>query len=434
MPCSDLNTISAVDFQQRVAEGYDEPAALIDACFTRIADREEDVCAWQHLQEKTECLNGLNASHGAALSGIPIGVKDNFDTQDMPTTWGTSYLRSERSPWDAAAITLLRRAGATIVGKTVSTELAYFTPGKTRNPLDYRRTPGGSSSGSAAAVAAGMVPLALGTQTAGSIIRPASFCGVIGFKPTFNTVPLAGVKGFSPSLDTVGWFARSVDDIALAFAVLTASPPPKIEGLSLYGLRVGVRALPLDGPLTVDTVSVLGATRRMLLKAGAQVTELDLPANFDALVDVQKCVMAYEAARTLAFEYDTYRDQMGPKLVAIIEQGLAVAPEDYRAAIQATAWHRREIAKRFTFDLDVILAPSVNGEAPLGHDATGDPLYCRAWTLLGLPCISLPIGKGVHGMPIGMQFIGAEGADAKLLSIAKAIMLTTHDGSSIESA
>jgi Asp-tRNA(Asn)/Glu-tRNA(Gln) amidotransferase A subunit family amidase len=220
----------------------------------------------------------------------------------------------------------------------------------------------------------------------------------------------------------------------LAFAVLTASPPPKIEGLSLYGLRVGVRALPLDGPLTVDTVSVLGATRRMLLKAGAQVTELDLPANFDALVDVQKCVMAYEAARTLAFEYDTYRDQMGPKLVAIIEQGLAVAPEDYRAAIQATAWHRREIAKRFTFDLDVILAPSVNGEAPLGHDATGDPLYCRAWTLLGLPCISLPIGKGVHGMPIGMQFIGAEGADAKLLSIAKAIMLTTHDGSGIESA
>jgi len=337
----------------------------------------------------------------------------------MPTTWGTSYLRSERSPWDAAAVALLRRAGATIVGKTVSTELAYFTPG-------------GSSSGSAAAVAAGMVPLALGTQTAGSIIRPASFCGVIGFKPTFNTVPLAGIKGFSPSLDTVGWFARSVDDIALAFGVLTASPPPKIDGLSLGGLRVGVRALPLDGPLTVETVSVMDATRRRLLDAGAQVTELDLPANFDALVEVQKCIMAYEAARTLAFEYDKFRDLMGPKLVAIIEEGLAVTPEDYRAAIQAAVWHRGEIAKRFTIDLDVILAPSVNGEAPLGHDTTGDPLYSRTWTLLGLPCISLPIGKGAHGMPIGMQFIGAEGADAQLLSIAKAVMLTMSDWSDLK--
>jgi len=423
----DLNTISAGDFQRQVAGGDEDPGALIEACFMRIADREEDVWAWQHLLEKTECLNSLDASNGAALSGIPIGIKDNFDTYDMPTTWGTSYLRSNRSPCDAAAVALLRRAGATIVGKTVSTELAYFTPGKTRNPLDSARTPGGSSSGSAAAVAAGMVPLALGTQTAGSIIRPASFCGVIGFKPTFDTVPLAGVKGFSPSLDTVGWFARSVDDIALAFGALTASTLTKLDALSLEGLRVGVRTLPLNGPLDAETVSVLTATRKMLSKAGAEVTELDLPGTFDDLVDAQKCVMAYEAARTLAFEYDRFRDKMGPELVAIIEDGLAIASEDYRAAIQAAAWHRRDIAKRFTIDLDVILAPSTIGEAPLGHNATGDPLYCRVWTLLGLPCISLPMGKGACGMPIGMQFIGAEGADTKLLSIAKTVMLTTPD-------
>lgn len=423
----DTNTISVIDFQRLVAEGDEEPEALITAFFARIAELEEDVRAWQHLQDKAECLKLPDASDGASLLGVPVGVKDNFDTHDMPTTWGTSYLRSDRSPCDAAAVALLRRAGATIVGKTVSTELAYFTPGKTRNPLDSARTPGGSSSGSAAAVAAGMVPLALGTQTAGSIIRPASFCGVIGFKPTFDTVPLAGVKGFSPSLDTLGWFARSVDDIALAFGALTASPLLKIDDFSLKGLRVGVRALPSDGPLDAETVSVLAATRKLLSEAGAEVTELDLPASFDGLVQAQKCVMAYEAARTLAFEYDNFRNQMGPELVAIIVEGLAVTPEDYRGAIEAAAWHRRDIAKRFTTDLDVILAPSAIGEAPLGHDATGDPLYCRVWTLLGLPCISLPMGEGAHGMPIGMQFIGAEGADLKLLSIAKTIMLTTPD-------
>lgn len=421
MQVDDLNGLTASEAKRRVAQGQIETTALLGACRARIAEREADVRAWVYLTPEHEQSRQRAMSAQAPLADIPVGIKDIMDTHDMPTAWGTDYLYASSSPADAAAVALLRRAGAIVLGKTVSTELAYFTPGKTRNPHDSARTPGGSSSGSAAAVADRMVPLALGSQTAGSIIRPASFCGVVGFKPTFDAVPLAGVKGFSPSLDTVGWFARSVEDIALAHGALTASATPSLDGTALRGLRVGIRGIPDDAPLDADAARVLDDARRALVDAGAHVADLDLPSSYDDLVSVQQRVMAYEAARTLAYEYNHFRERMGPKLVALLDEGLTITPEHYRAALRTAAEHRRHIAERFT-GVDVILTPSAIGEAPLGHEATGDPVYCRAWTLLGLPCISLPLGTGAHGMPIGMQFIGSERADAKLLGIAREVM------------
>lgn len=411
--------MTITEFLQRLEAGECQPLDWWSACRERIEQREAEVRAWEYIAPDEPSVNG----GGRALRGVPVGLKDVIETRDMPTAWGTDYLSVSHSPVNAPLVTLLEQQGALILGKTVSTEFAYFTPGKTRNPRALSHTPGGSSSGSAAAVADGMVPLAFGTQTAGSIIRPASFCGVFGFKPTFDTVTFAGIKSFSPSLDTLGWFASDVDDICTCFSALTGAP--RIDALpDLKGIRVGLRNLPGDPLPDADVRRTLEHATVLLSNVGAEVAPLPLDARYDALVDHQKTIMAYEAARTLASEYVLYKSRMGPKLVELMEEGLALPHAVYLDAKRAAERLKHELSNVFDEQVDVILAACASGPAPAGREATGDPLFCRAWTLLGVPCLALPLGSDAQGLPIGVQLIGDRWQDERLLSIAKTLMRT----------
>ncbi|SEL75812.1 amidase [Halomonas daqiaonensis] len=420
---SELDDATIDAFQARVTRGECDVLTWWHSCQARIEKLETDVRAWEYLMPpmSTTTLRGS----GQLLCGVPVGIKDIIDTVEMPTTWGTGgYLVSPGAVVDAAVVTLLKRQGAMPMGKTVSTEFAYFTPGKTRNPQDLSRTPGGSSSGSAAAVAAGMVPLALGTQTAGSIIRPASYCGVFGFKPTVNTVSFSGIKAFAPSMDTLGWFARHIEDICTTFAALTRSDA--IEALpDLGGIRVGLRNLPGGRPLDSDVAEALSSTARRLEQAGARVFALRLDASYDELIIHHQAVLAYEAAQSLASEFQLHGKDMGTKLVELIEQGLAISYADYRASLLAAEQCKQGLSKVFVDEVDVILAESAPGVAPQGLEATGDPVYCRAWTLLGVPCINLPLNKGQDGLPVGVQLIADRWQDERLLSIVRTLVAVT---------
>lgn len=407
-------------FQKEVAESGLDPLDWWRSCSACIEQLEPEVQAWESLSVQTPIPGAELADK--PLYGVPVGIKDIIDTQDFPTSWGTQgYLRSPASLVDAALVTLLKEQGAVIMGKTVSTEFAYFTPGKTRNPHDPLRTPGGSSSGSAAAVAAGMVPLAFGTQTAASIIRPASYCGVFGFKPTFNTLSAAGVKSFAPSLDTVGWFASNVQDICTAFSVLSRAPQI-ISRKDLSGVRIGVHSLPGTLELDDDVQQALAEAKARFEGAGARFVSLTLDDRFEVLVEQQKVVMAYEAAQTLSSEYSGFSGHMGPRLVELIEEGRTIDYPRYRDALRAAANAQQAISEVFDNQLDVILAASTTGEAPVGLEATGDPLYCRAWTLLGVPCLNLPLSQGKSGLPVGVQLIADRWQDQRLLEIARTLM------------
>ncbi|MCH4809816.1 amidase [Vreelandella neptunia] len=410
------------NYQAALKEGRAEPYDWWHYCAAHIETREPEVQAWEALAPRLPALPSEVDVGSKPLYGVPVGIKDIIDTTNMPITWGTrGYLSSPGSQLNAALVTLLEQQGALVMGKTVSTEFAYFTPGKTRNPHDPTRTPGGSSSGSAAAVAAGMVPLAFGTQTAGSMIRPASYCGVFGFKPTFGTLSCDGVKPFAASLDTLGWFTRHIDDICTTFSALTKAPTiPALDNLK--GVRVGIRTLPIDEPLTPEVEQALANAQARFEQAGAEVVPLNLDARYEALVEHQKVVMAYEAAQSLASEYQDYAAKMGVKLVQLIEQGRATSFHRYIEAKRAASEMQQALAQVFSEQVDIILAASAQGEAPKGLDATGDPIYCRAWTLLGVPCLNLPLSQGSAGMPVGVQVIADRWQDEKLLQIARTLM------------
>lgn len=350
---------------------------------------------------------------GGPLHGVPVGIKDVFDTADQPTEYGSPIYRGHRPRADAATVALLRAAGAVVVGKTVTAELAWFTPGPTVNPHRATHTPGGSSSGSAAAVAAGLVDLALGTQTAGSVIRPASFCGVFGYKPTFGVVPTAGVKPAAPSLDTVGWFARDVALVAAAFRVL-ARRADRVEGIdgrpgqlrfALVRTEQWADAEPDARRAVEDAARAVGAAER------------DLPAPLVGLAAVQPVVQAYEGARALAWERLAQPDGLSDGLRRILDWGDAIAPDEYDAVLRRARQARDDGSLDALFgDADVLVTLAVPGEAPSGLHATGDPRFCRLWTLLGLPALSVPGLGGDTGMPIGVQLVARPHADASLLA------------------
>jgi Asp-tRNA(Asn)/Glu-tRNA(Gln) amidotransferase A subunit family amidase len=395
---------------------------LVDACLARIAEREPEVRAWQSLD--------ADAARAAArrrdaepprgpLHGVPIGVKDIIDTADLPTGYGTPIYAGHRPQRDAACVALALRAGAVLLGKTVSTELAYFTPGPTRNPRRATHTPGGSSSGSAAAVADRMVALAFGTQTAGSITRPASFCGVVGYKPTFGALPMDGIKPFAPTLDTLGVLTRDVDDVALLRAALLGEAfVPFAQARPLP--RIGLCRTPWWSAADASTRDGIEACVARLARRGAPVTDVALPASCDSLVEVQRTVMAYEAARSLAVEHAQHRSRLGAPLVELLDTGARLSPDEHRRALAVAAQARRDVASLFV-GCDVLLAPAAIGEAPAGLAATGDPLFARAWTLLGPPTVTLPAFTGPSGLPVGVQLIGAHGDDARLLAAAHAL-------------
>ncbi|MDO6441146.1 amidase [Marinobacter sp. 2_MG-2023] len=414
------NSMTINSYQAALAEGRASPLDWWHFCAAQIEKCEPEVRAWEALAVAAPELDADLADK--PLFGVPVGIKDIIETVDFPTGWGTGgYLQTSSSLVDASLVTLLQKQGALVMGKTVSTELAFFTPGKTRNPHDPSRTPGGSSSGSAAAVAAGMVPLAFGTQTAGSMIRPASYCGVFGFKPTFDTLSAAGVKSFSPSLDTLGWFARNIEDICTTFSALTRAPNIA-PWEDLVGVRVGIHSLPNALPADDDVVQALATAQARLQNAGAELVQLPLDERYEALVEHQKVVMAYEAAQTLASEYSLLSDRMSLKLVELIEEGKAIDYLQYREAMLAADSLRQALTAVFDTKADVILAASATGEAPEGLESTGDSIYCRAWTLLGVPCINLPFSTGKTGMPVGVQLIADRWQDQRLLEIVSTLI------------
>lgn len=373
----------------------------------------------------------LDTGHGrpwpsSQLVGVPVGVKDLMDTADLPTGYGSPIYRAHRPTVDAAAVAQCRAAGAVILGKTVSTEFATFQPGPTRNPCapaDAPRTPGGSSSGSAAAVAAGMVPVAFGTQTAGSIVRPAAYCSVVGYKPTHGLLSLAGVKPLSPSLDTLGVLARTVDDVAYFTAVLlrTSSALAAISWAAKLApagrLRVGICHTPHWEQTTPDARHAMSEAAALFEQAGAEVAEIRLPAIFDGLTAAQVDIMAYEALAAFAPERRTHAAQFSAAFVDFLAAGSRVTGEQAVAAYRQADEARMALPTLFAGS-DVLIAPSAEGEAPVGLQTTGNPLFNRMWTLLGVPCVHVPLGVGATGMPIGVTVIGPRWADGHTLAAA----------------
>ncbi|HEU4383620.1 MAG TPA: amidase [Anaeromyxobacteraceae bacterium] len=414
---SDPWALSASEAMARLHGGEITCQALTRSLLDRIAAEEPRLRAWAFLDPESALAEARRLDRlapGPPLRGLPIGVKDIFDTADMPTEWGTPALRGRRPAADAACVAALRRAGALVLGKTATTELAFYRPGPTRNPHDPDRTPGGSSSGSAAAVAAFMVPAALGSQTAGSTIRPASFCGVVGMKPTHGLVPLQGTSPFAPSLDTVGVFVRDPADLRLLLPPLgvpLGPAPPSPPRLGLCRSPQWALAEPATRALVERAAARLAA-------AGAEVAEVDLPAECDGLFEAQRTVMAFEAARAMRDLRARHEALLSPVLLDLLRAGEATPPANCAEALALGARCRPALAAIFR-RVDALLTPAALGEAPPGLESTGDPAFNRIWTLLHLPCLSLPAGRGPAGMPVGIQLVGPHRGDGALVACAE---------------
>lgn len=422
MPSPKLHELGAAQaaalLQRRELKAED----LVRACLERVAARDDDIHAFTHVDAVSALAQARALDAGPVrgpLHGLPLGVKDLFDTTDLPTAYGSALYAHHRPAADAASVTLCREAGAVVLGKTVTTEFAYFTPGPTVNPHNALHTPGGSSSGSAAAVADHMVPLALGTQTAGSIIRPAAYCGVVGYKPSLGRVVHAGVKSLSPTLDVIGGFGRSVEDAALLGAVLTGDL--RLMENHLHGtLRIGLFPSPSWPEADADTQKAWAQATQALAKNSDHCQDQALVQDFGELIQLQKDVMSYEMARSLSFERLRHREALSPALQTLLDTGMAISGAQHAANLQRTADWRLRIDALFERH-DVLLTPSTTGAAPEGLAATGDPLFCRSWSLLGLPAVHLPLMRNAKGLPVGLQLVGRMGEDHKLLAAASHI-------------
>ena len=415
------NQLGMAELARRIRAGQLSAEATMQSCLERIGEREAEVGAFVSIDEAAALQAACAAdqiNNGGPLHGVPIGVKDIIDTEQFSTAWGTPFYRQHRPRRNASCVELFLRAGAIVVGKTVTTEFAYFKPGKTANPHNLKHTPGGSSSGSAAAVADFMLPFAFGSQTAASLIRPAAFCGIPGYKASHGSFDLQGVMGLCPSLDTLGFLAREMEDFELARTVLCGSQPAPEPDFETTPLRVSLLRGPhwAEGSLEMRDVCQRALSR--LADAGAQTGELACPEIFKVLTESQKTVMAYEVARARIFEYSHYREQISAAFIDLMETGMKVTRNAYEEACHTRNRAARVLQNLF-LDTDVILAPAAPGEAPAGLQATGDPLFSRSWNLLQVPSISIPFDRGPRGLPLSIQLIGPMDADDRMLASAK---------------
>ena len=413
------NELTAVAAVREIAAGRLTCEALARACLDRMAQREPLVHAFsaydaEHVLRQARELD--KASHRGPLHGLPVAVKDVLETDDLPTQMGSSIYAGYQSRADSAVVAAARSAGALILGKTVTCEFAGIAPRETCNPLDLTRTPGGSSSGSAAAVADFMAPLAFGTQTGGSILRPASFCGIIGYKPTYGTCNRQGLKFAAESLDTIGFFAREIEDVMLFADALLNRAPAALEVFSKP--RIGLcRTYLWDAKASAETRAAFDQAARQAADAGADIVEFDLPAGYQDLTAAREVINNVERARSLAWEWRTHRSEISPQMTASVEDGLRTSHATYLAQLRRAEDLRTDFGL-ISEGFDALLAPAVNGEAPSGLAYAGDPSFQGLWTLLHVPTLAMPASRGPHGMPVAIQLVGRRDEDHKLLSLA----------------
>jgi amidase len=411
---------TAVEIVEAIQSDRTTCEAVTRACLERIAEREPQVQAWSYIDPDHAIAQAraLDASGAkGALIGVPFGVKDIIDTDDMPTAYGSPIYAGHRPTRDASCVALGRKAGGVVMGKTVTAEFAVNFPGPTRHPLDPERTPGGSSSGSAAAVADGMVPLALATQTTGSTIKPGSFCGVFAYRPTFDDVRCSGVMESSGSCDAVGFYARTVEDIALHRDVCVGIDPEPLPE-QVPAPRIGFVRPPQWKKLEPYTQQLLEDAARRLSRAGAKVSDATMPAEFEHAEETHRTISCREFVLNFARDIELHWDELSEDLRSgKIKVGRGVTFERYREARVLAERCRRGLAAMFA-DYDVLLAPAAIGEAPVGW-STGDSTLASPWTLMHTPCMNIPVFKGPNGLPVGAQVIGANGADRKLFAAAR---------------
>ncbi len=414
---SHSNRLSVLDAVHAISNGELTPETLLASCLERICERESDVGAWMHIDADSAKARA-SAPDAGPLSGLPIGIKDLIDTFDMPTGYGSEIYASHQPAQDAACVATIRRAGGIPLGKTVSTEFAYFQPGKTANPNDLTRTPGGSSSGSAAAVADYHVPAALGTQTAGSIIRPASFCGVVGYKPSYGFLPLTGIRPLAPSMDHLGVMTRTVKDAGFLASILGRRPELDIhQDHDDFVPTIGFCQTPQWDAAEASTQSLIEDAVIRLGKAGAKTSSFALPDIFATLANAHGLAMDYEVSFTGLYDVSNHPDQVSAKFRERFDAGMKVLTSDYDKAVDQAIRSRKALSDAMG-DLDILICPSAPGEAPVGLNATGDPVFNRIWTFSGVPCINIPGLSGPNNMPVGLQVIGRFGDDARMLKAA----------------
>jgi Asp-tRNA(Asn)/Glu-tRNA(Gln) amidotransferase A subunit family amidase len=411
------NRLTATQAAAAIAAGRLSPAALMEACLARAAERERTVRAFVHLDPGQASRNAARAAPGP-LHGVPIGVKDVLDTADMPAGYGSPIWAGFRPRGDASAVAAARAAGAVVMGKTVTTEFATRHPGPTANPHDPAHTPGGSSSGSAAAVADFMLPLAFGTQTAGSIVRPAAYCGVVGFKPSFGTLHRGGMKVMSESLDTIGVLARSVADCALAMGAMAGRNYGDPEARPERAPRLGLTLGPEPGKAAPETLALLDRAATAARKAGAEVVQFTLPPVLLRAAELHPVLMNCETAQALAWELNTARAQLSPVLLERLDWARSLPMAEFREARIAHTTAIDAFAG-LTAGLDALLTPAAPGEAPAGLGWTGDPAFNALWTGLWGPNVTVPAGTGPKGLPLGVQLVGRIGEDRAVLAWAR---------------
>ena len=420
-PATRLNELTATEIAAAVAAGRTTCEAVARACLERIEAREPQVLAWQYLNPEQVIAQARALDKSGArgpLAGVPFGIKDIIDTCDMPTEMGSPIYAGHRPRGDAACVAFSRKAGGVLMGKTVTTEFANRHPGKTRNPFDPARTPGGSSSGSAAAVGDCMVPLAIGTQTTGSTIRPASYCGVFGYRPTYGDLRCVGVKEAAGSLDTLGLLARSVEDIALYRDVLLGSEPEPLPQ-DTRAPRIGFCRTHFWPRVEAGTQQMLEEAARKLARAGAQVRDVELPADFKDIEEAHRWISSFEFARNLTWEIENHWEKISETLRENrLKDGLGCTFGRYRDARDLAERCRGLMVDVFA-NHDVLLTPAAAGEAPVGLNKTGDASFCLIWTTTHVPCMTLPVFKGPHGLPIGAQLIGGRNGDRALFTAAR---------------
>ncbi|MXN63478.1 amidase [Stappia sp. GBMRC 2046] len=406
--------LSAVKLAREIEAGTTSVRAVFETCAAAIAEREETISAFTH-QALDQARKAAENGHGP-LMGLPLAVKDNLDTADMPTAYGSQIYEGRTPAADAAVVALARRLGAGIIGKTVTTEFAFFEPGPTRNPWNPLHTPGGSSSGSAAGIAAGFFPLSLGTQTGGSVVRPASFCGIAGFKPTFGRLPREGLKIFSWSLDTIGVFGKGVEDAAFGAAALSGRNW-RVDGASPAAPHIAVVHSHLWKEASGEMRQAVETAARLAEKAGAKVSTVELPGIFSDAFAAHQVIQDYEAALALGFEFDRHNVSLSQVLRETLAAGREIPPDNYDIAQDTARKARQNLAGLFK-EFDVILTPSAPGAAPSGLGSTGSSIFNRLWTLMGVPCVNVPGLMSANHLPLGVQIVGPYGEDRKTLLAA----------------